>query len=128
MVDPKPHLQYYSMFRCIFITIFSYIYGKTKGIDFSMMGWKLFRSFQWETQKLILWRVFYGYTSYLMAMLSVNYLPLSISTPALMSAVFVTLIIGYYVADEQLSKREIVTIVFGFIGVLLVVNPFEKHD
>ena len=49
MVDPKPHLQYYSMFRCIFITIFSYVSGKTRGIDFSMCGWKLFRSFQWET-------------------------------------------------------------------------------
>lgn len=63
--------------------------------------------------------------SYLMAMLSVNYLPLSIATPALMSAVFVTLILGYYVADEQLSRQEIATIVFGFIGVLLVVNPFQ---
>ena len=72
--------------------------------------------------------MFYGYTSYLMAMLSVNYLPLSVSTPTLMSAVFVTLILGYYVADEQLSKREIVTIVFGFLGVLLVVNPFDTSQ
>lgn len=78
-----------------------------------------------------MWRVFYGYLSYLMAMLCVNYLPLSIASPVLMSSVFVTMIMGYLVADEKLSVREIITIIFGFAGVVLLLNPqwfsFDDH-
>jgi hypothetical protein len=52
LASPTPQLQYYPMFRCFFLGLFSYIYGKyTQGIDFSWLGWNLFRSYRWETQK-----------------------------------------------------------------------------
>lgn len=112
------------MFRCFFLGLFSYFYGKyTQGIDFSWLGWKLFRSYRWETQKQILWRVFFGYASYLCAMLAVNFLPLAVASSGLMSAVFVTMILGYITADELMTWREITTIVFGLIGVIIVLNP-----
>ena len=70
-------------------------------------------------------RVFFGYMAFLMAMLSVNYLPLSVSTPAMMSTVFVTLLLSFFVAGERLSGREIMTIIMGSIGVLIVVTRFD---
>lgn len=56
-------------------------------------------------------------------MLAVNFLPLAVASSGLMSAVFVTMILGYITADEIMTWREITTIVFGLIGVIIVLNP-----
>ena len=82
------------------MAIYSYLSGKYHGIDFSRMGLKLIKSLPSNTQKHIMWRAFYGYSACTMAMLSVKYLPLSVSTPALMGAVFVTLIMASHIAGE----------------------------
>lgn len=73
-----------------------------------------------------MWRIFHGYNTYMMAMLSVSYLPLSISTVAQMSQIFVTLFISYYFAGEKLSRREITSIVISFIGIIIVVIPLNQ--
>jgi len=123
LVYPWAELQYFTMFRCILIMIFSYIYGKCKGIDFDWFGVPLFMSFKWETQKQILWRVFYGYFSQLVAMVSIYFLPLAISQTLLSCAVFMTMILGWLVLDERLSCREIVMIIGGVCGVFILLNP-----
>lgn len=45
------------------------------------------------------------------------------ATSALMSATFVTMLLGYFISGEVLSWREITTIVFGLVGVIIVLNP-----
>ena len=57
----------------------SYWHGKNKGINFDWFGFPLFFSFQWETQKQILYRVFYAYMSQLVSMIAIYFLPLYIS-------------------------------------------------
>ena len=59
--------------------LFSYINGKMNGINFDKMGWTLFQSFSLETRKQILWRVFYGLFSQIVAMIAIYYLPLAVS-------------------------------------------------
>lgn len=70
-----------------------------------------------------MWRVFFGYMSYLCSMFCVFFLPLYVATSALMSATFVTMLLGYFMSGEVLSCREITTIVFGLCGVIIVLNP-----
>lgn len=126
MIDPKPQIQYYALYNYLFMTACAYASGKCHGIDFSMMGSKLFSQFPWQTQKYIIWRIAFGYGAFITSMLSVSLLPLSISTPLLMSSVFVTMIFGYFLAGEELSVREITTIVFGFIGIIIVMIPINE--
>ena len=61
--------------------------------------------------------------SYLMEVLAIYYLPLVVSSSVLMSSTFVIMIMGYLVADEKLSKREVVTIICGLMGVIILLNP-----
>lgn len=57
------------------------------------------------------------------AVLCVNYLPLSVSSSVLMSGVMATMLMGYLVLGEELSKGEIFTIFGGTIGILILLNP-----
>ena len=56
-------------------------------------------------------------------MITIYFLPLAVSQSLLCSAVFVTMILGYFLLDEQLSQREILTIIGGVAGVLILLNP-----
>ena len=58
-----------------------------------------------------------------MEVLAIYYLPLVVSSSVLMSSTFVIMIMGYLVADEKLSKREVVTIICGLMGVIILLNP-----
>ena len=102
---------------------FSYCKGKFEGINFDYMGYSLFKTFSWETRKQILWRVFYGYFSQIVAMVAIYFLPLAVSQSILGSAVFATMFCGYLILDEKLSTREILTIIGGVAGVLILLNP-----
>lgn len=56
-------------------------------------------------------------------MIAIYYLPLAVSQSLLSCAVFATMILGYFVLDEKLSAREILTIIGGVAGILILVNP-----
>ena len=65
-------------------------------------------------------------------MIAIFYLPLSDSQSLLSCAVFATMLLGYFILDENLSTREIVTICGGVAGILILINPqyfnFEKTE
>lgn len=65
----------------------------------------------------------YGYGSFLASMISIFLMPVSVSVSITMTATFFTALIAYLLEGEQLSKRELSTIVIGFLGVLMIVNP-----
>lgn len=56
-------------------------------------------------------------------MISIYLMPVSVSVSITMTATFFTALIAYIIESEALSKREISTIVVGFFGVLMIVNP-----
>ena len=114
-------MQYYTLFNYFAMANYSYFYGKSKGIDFNYFGYDLFMSIPGRTRLFVVSRTVLGYLTLILAQQSVSYLPLSISQPALMSAIFVTLVASYLIMGEKLSIREIICIIFGFIGVVLVV-------
>jgi len=57
------------------------------------------------------------------AVLCVNFLPLSVSSSVLMSGTLATMLMGYLILGEQLSKGEITTIFGGCFGILVLLNP-----
>lgn len=61
-------------------------------------------------------------------MIVIYYLPLAVSQPLLSCAVFATVILGNFILDEKLSKREIAMIVGGIAGILILVNPEWFQD
>lgn len=73
-----------------------------------------------------MWRVFFGFISYLSGLLSITYLPISISTTGQQSTIFLTLILGYFFVGEKLSRREIACILCGFVGILMVIIKCDK--
>lgn len=118
-----PHMVFFILFRSVMITTCSYLYGRHAGIDFSWFGMGTFFDLPGQTQGTILQRCFYGFTSYLMAMLCVSYLPLSISASILNAAVFMTCVLGYLLAGEHISCAQLTAITGGFAGVVLLLNP-----
>lgn len=125
LVDSKPNVLYFFFFIFLFITIFTYATGKYRDIDFSMMGLDLFFKLSRHSQILIVQRSLYGLGIFVTSYFSVKLLPLHVSTPLFMTSVLVTLLIGNQDANEKLTKREIITIICGFIGILIVVLPFN---
>ena len=61
-------------------------------------------------------------------MIVIYYLPLAVSQSLLSCAVFATVILGNFILDEKLSKREIAMIVGGIAGILILVNPEWFQD
>jgi len=118
-----PQMVFFVLFRSVMITFCSYLSGKYASIDFSGFGMVTFYSLPRQTQGTILQRCFFGFTSYLMAMLCVSYLPLSISASILNAAVFMTCVCGYFLAGEHVSCHQLVAITGGFAGVVLLLNP-----
>ena len=107
----------------LFILLFSYTEGKLIGIDFTGMGWTLFRSFKWETQKMIVWRVIFGLSNLCLALGTVYFLPLTIAQSMLACGIFTQMLLGWIILDEQLSLKELLTIIGGMVGVFILLNP-----
>ena len=60
-------------------------------------------------------------------------MPVSVSIAVTMMAVFVTALLGWIIADETMSKKEIGCMIGGFLGMILLTNPqlfvkFENKD
>lgn len=45
-----------------------------------------------------------------------------------MTTVFFTAILAYFIKDEVITPIEYLMILFGFFGVILIIDPFPKHD
>lgn len=101
----------------------SYYHGKYYGVDFTNFGLDMYKTFNAQTKKSIWLRTFYGFGSFLAALLSIKLMPVSVSVAITMTAVFVTALLGWVIAGETLSKDELYTIFGGFFGVVMLTNP-----
>jgi len=126
----QPRLIYFLLARSACIWLGSFTYGKCSGIDFEYFGLTMFKQFPENRKSRIFWRSFYGYGSYISAMISIHLLPVSVSISITMSAVFATVLLGYLVAGERISAREVITIIGGTLGVVMLTNPllFNKRN
>lgn len=100
------------------------------------MGWKLYSQLSNQSKINVWLRTLFAFGSFSALMASIFLMPVSISVSISMTVTFNTSIIAYFLEDEKLSMREISTILMGFTGVLMMVNPnwfdyspfIEKRD
>ena len=107
------------LIRSFIIILGAYIYGKRDGVDFSPSS---FMNLPSRIKNSIFWRSFYGYGAIVAAMAAIQLTPVSISVSIMMTQVFVSAIVGFLLANETLTSSEILSIIGGFTGVLLLVN------
>jgi len=97
----------------------AYIYGRIDGVD---MGFKVFANFDLKTQKSLFLRSLYGYGAIVAAMIAISITPVSIAVSIMMTQVFVSTLTGFFLAGERISVYEMISIIGGFFGVILLVN------
>lgn len=115
--------MYFLLVRSFFIMVGSFFYGKSDGLDFSMMGMPMFQKFTYHVQINIIWRSIYGFGSFSCTMISIHLLPVSVSISITMSSIFTTMVLGWVLANEVLSGQEIASIVGGTLGVCMLSYP-----
>lgn len=101
----------------------AYLHGKLYDQDHSYMGLKMYRSLSNEAKWSVWMRTMYAFGSYGATMISIFLMPVSVSVSITMTATFVTAIMAYILEGEKLSLREVMTIMIGFFGVIMIVNP-----
>ena len=73
-------------------------------------------------KKSLLLRSFYGYGSIVAAMIAIMLCPVSMSVSIMMTQVFMSALVGFFLNKEVLSRMEILSICGGFVGVLILTN------
>lgn len=101
----------------------SYFHGKLQGQDHSWMGYKEYKEFSPEVKWSVWQRSLYGFGSFLASMICIYLMPVSVASSIMMTTTFFTGLLAYWISQEVLSWREISTIICGFAGVLMIVNP-----
>lgn len=102
----------------------AYLHGKLFKQDHSWMGYKAYKyEFSPEARKGVWVRSLYGFGSFFTSMMSIYLMPVSVSVSLTMTATFFTPLIAWIIEREIISLKEAATILVGFIGVLMIVNP-----
>ena len=117
------HWEHLVLISRLCATVGGYFHGKVTGQDHSLFGYKQYQNFTYETKKSVWLRSIYGFGAFIAAMISIFLMPVSVSVSITMTATFFTPLIAYLLEGERLSKREVATIMIGFLGVLMIVNP-----
>ena len=91
-------------------------------------SWKSVSKLPYNLKKSLFLRSVYGFISIAGAMLSIKLCPTSIAISIMMTQVFVSSLIGYLLNDEYISKREIMSIIGGFLGVLVLQDADKLFD
>jgi len=65
----------------------------------------------------------YGYGSVICTLAAIEMMPVSTAVALMMTTVFVTAIMAFIFAGESLNRYEVLSICFGFLGVILLTNP-----
>ena len=111
------------LIRNFVMLVGAYVHGKFYDQDHSWMGYKQYKDFSYQAKKSVWLRSLYGLGSFMASMTSIFLMPVSVSVSITMTATFFTALIAYVLEGEALSSREFSTIIIGFIGVIMIVNP-----
>lgn len=88
--------------RSIVIVLGSYLHAKVAGQDLSYFGFRLFNKLSAEAKKIIMWQFIYGYGCFIAINVSIMLMPVSVSVAITMSTVFITVTLGWLLADESM--------------------------
>ena len=110
------------MIRNLIMLVGTYIHGKFVGIDHSSLGYNTFSNMSIKSQGLVIQRSIYGFVQFIATLISIWFMPVSISVSIQMTTVFFTAILAFILTGERLSWRESCTIISGFAGVLILTN------
>ena len=113
-------LHHVLLIRSLFLMIGAYIYGKYDGVDF---GYSSFKEFPDKVKWSLFKRSMYGFGSIIATFLAIQLMPVSIAVSIMMTTAFVTSLIAFLVAGEKLSGLELLIIMGGFSGVIILTNP-----
>ena len=103
--------------------LLSYVYAKTQGLNLSWMGYYILCDFTKESRRLVMWRTLIDWTAGLLVTFAILYMPVSQSISISRITVFAVPILAFVLIDETISCLEILTIVGGFTGIIMIMNP-----
>ena len=107
------------LIRSIFTTIAACIYGKLDGVNF---GYAAQSKLPQSCITSLVKRSVFGYAEMLCLFLSITLMPLSVASSIMTAAAFVTSVFAYFIQGEQLTAVEVVVILFGLLGCLMLTN------
>jgi drug/metabolite transporter (DMT)-like permease len=107
------------LIRSIFTTIAAYIYGKVDGVNF---GYEAQSKLPQSCISSLVKRSVFGYAEMLCLFLSITLMPVSVASSIMQATAFVTSIMAYFLKGEPLSSTEIVVILFGLLGCMMLTN------
>lgn len=113
------------LIRSVFIMLGGQVYAWRDGKDTSLSK---VNQLPFHMKKSLFFRSFYGYMSIVAAMISILLCPVSIAVSIMMTQVFVSALAGYFFNKEKMSKFEILAIIGGFLGVLILTNEHYFND
>ena len=115
------------LIRSILTVIFAYISGKFSGIDFGISAHLKIPKELWIS---LLKRDIFGLIALLCSFLSIQYMPVSISVSIMHASAFVTSIFAFFVRNEKLGVFEILIIIIGLMGCIMLANTqiFVEDD
>ena len=76
-----------------------------------------------ETRMLVFWRTIIDWTAGLLLTFAILLMPVSESMSISRLTVFFTPILSFFLIDEKISIYEIMSIIGGFLGILMILNP-----
>ena len=110
--------------RWFFLLVSGYIQCKINGIDMSWFGYTQFRNFQnTHTRLIIVGRTITDLLAGILLSVAVFLMPVSKSISISRLSVFFTPILAYFILNESLLQRQFWTIVGGFGGIIMIMNP-----
>jgi len=110
-------------FRFVIYTILSYLLSKYEK--------KSILDIRKELRKWLFFRVFFGSIGFFLYFASFDFISISDTNILNNTIPFWTIIFSYLVLKEKVTKYDIVSIIFGFVGVLILIKPdfiFGKNE
>ena len=107
------------LIRSITTLVIAYISGKLSGIDFGISAHMKIPKQLWIS---LIKRGVFGISAIISSYLSIQYMPVSIAVSIMQASAFVTSIFAFFMRNEKLGILEVLIIVFGLIGCLMIAN------
>ena len=107
------------LIRSITTLVLAYISGKLSGIDFGISAHMKIPKQLWIS---LIKRGVFGISAIISSYLSIQYMPVSIAVSIMQASAFVTSIFAFFMRNEKLGILEVLIIVFGLIGCLMLAN------
>jgi len=118
--NTEVHWKYIVFIRSVFLVVGGYICGKCCSVDF---GYTALAGLPKRMKISLLKRGIYGYGAAVSTVISIELMPVSISISIMMSTVFLTPIVAFFIRNEKLSCLEMSVITGGVMGMIILTNP-----